>query len=137
MAISDVPFFFPFSLWSNLRDRLDHYGRAVAKHFGGRDFVAYVRGIVTQPDNGVGPDLLGMLDHQFVSLLPGLFAHLGECADVPAYDALQPAEKALGDRRCPYDNAPHYSLVLDNFIAFDSKGGRDGEMHGNLQIFMR
>src|SRR5438105_12081958 len=99
----------------NLR-ALNDYSRSVTQHFRGRPCSADFRAFVAQSDDSVRSQLASVLKQELVSLLAGLLAHLGICANLPTDDLLQAAEKPLAESRRSHHDAAHHTLVFADAI---------------------
>jgi len=72
----------------------DHSG-AVAQDLRGRPSPADFRAFIANADYGIRPQFSSVLKQKVVRLLSGLLAHLSICANLPANDLLEAAQKAL------------------------------------------
>ena len=80
-------------------------GSAVGKHLGHaiHDFV----GVIAHTNDGVGAHLVGVLHHQFVCFLAGVFTQLGIDGDVAAKDGLETADHVANDAARADSDAAH------------------------------
>src|SRR5207245_5050019 len=117
--------------WGRVGLLKDHRG-AVAQHFGRRRLARDLGCVERHPDDGVGTELAGVLDHEVVRRLARLLAHLRVRADAAADDALQAAENALRDRGRAHRDAADDSFVVADAASLHVErrghddGGRDG-----------
>ena len=81
---------------------------------------ADLRGVVTDADDGVGVELVGVGDHVPKGIVAGVFAHFGVNGDVAAEQALDIGADVADDRPGADDDAAHHAKVLDHAIARES-----------------
>src|SRR4029077_8622027 len=68
---------------------------AISQDFG--DTWRELSSVVAHADDGIGLDLVGMLDHAVKRSPASRFTDLGIRFDIAAHDLFEPAEKPLGD----------------------------------------
>src|SRR5262245_34835416 len=85
-------------------------------------------GVVAHGDDGVGPALLGVLDHAGERLGAGLLADLLVGADVAPQDAGEGPPDPLRDRLGTHHDAAHHAEVLGDLITLEIVGRRDGDL---------
>src|SRR5216683_4119805 len=106
--------FIEFSCFADFRHFLTHLdlnGRAVAEHlcYARSDFVR----IVAHADDRVRSNIIGMLDHQFISVRSGFFAQLGIERDVSAKEGLKSGADVANEAARPHHNPPNDPEVPD------------------------
>src|SRR5262249_22148651 len=93
---------------------LDIYGRAVTEHFG--DANSDFRGVIANPDDGIGAQLPGVHEHFVERIHPRAFAKRGIEGNVPAEQTLEVRPKITDDRARAHDNAPNHAEGFDHAI---------------------
>src|SRR3989442_11601114 len=88
---------------------------------------------------GFRAGLGGVLDHEVVGGLPRLSPHRVRAADLPADDALHPAENALGDRGRAHRDASDDPLVFADATSLHVERRRydDGRLDGHRTLLNR
>jgi len=99
-------------LLTHVSDLFHHHRGAVAEHIGYT--VHQLGGFVAYVDDGLGADLLALVNHGVKGLFARLFAQFGEEGDFAAHQRLQRAADGARDRSRAHDNAAHHALALHN-----------------------
>src|SRR5687768_12254080 len=91
--------------------------RTVGQHF--RRSLGELGGVVTHGDDGVSVEILGVQEHAFERLAPGLLTCFRVRFNVAADDALEPAQKPLPNCRRTHHDTPDDTEILVNAITDD------------------
>ena len=100
---------------------LNYHSSTIAQNFRRRPFADDLRSVVSYPNDGVGAELLGVLNHRIVGLLTRLLAHFGVSTDTSADDVFQAANDTLCDRGRPDDDSSNQAFVFGDLVARDVK----------------
>src|SRR6185369_4324549 len=109
--------------------RLDDDCGSVGEHLG--DAVHDFGCVVTHTEDRVCAQLARMLEHQLERLKPGLFAQLGEKADVAAHDSLQRSAERSEDRPRADRDASHYTDGPNYAETWEFERGGDHRIRNN------
>src|SRR5262245_26224517 len=104
------------------RVRFENDGRAVRQDLG--DAVRDLVRVVAHPDDGVGPDLPGVAQHDLEGLLPGVLAQLRVERYVAAEEGLDPRADVADDAARADRDAPHDASRRGDAIAVETERGR-------------
>src|SRR5579859_4237159 len=100
----------------------DEHRRAVGEHLG--HALRELGGVVAHADDGVRADLLGVLDHGDVRIVPGGLADLGVLGDVATREGLEAADDAGADARGADDDAAHDAEVPRDHVPVEAVARR-------------
>src|SRR6266849_7008209 len=112
------------SVFLRLPAQLD--SRAVRQHLG--NALSEFGSIVAHGDDGVGPQILGVVLHKREGIAAGLLANLHVCLNVAAHDARKGAANTLRYGLGAHHDAAHHPQVLGDLRPFDVVACGDDQM---------